>query len=181
MGIPFLSKPIDIYKKSYLEALDEFQKEGINLKYDKSELNKDFNKFIDELNMLETNPKLESGRVKEIIFWLIDENEFIGRISIRPQLSPYLQRYDGNVGFEIRPCKRKMGYGYTILKLGLKEVKSLGMDIAFIMCRDDNRASIKIIESTKSVLLERYKLLIEGKTVLVRKYAIMLKNFSFSK
>lgn len=177
MGIPFLSKPLDIYKESYISSLEEFQKEGLNLKYDKSDLANDFNKFIAEINKLETNPKVENGRVKESTYWLIDNNEYIGRISIRHNLTPYLEKYDGNVGFEIRPSKRKRGYGKLILDLGIKEAEKLNLSKVFIMCKDKNISSIKIIEANKGILLERYNLKIEGKIYIIRKYIIVVKHF----
>lgn len=174
MGIPFLSKPIDIYKDTYLEALDEFQKEGINLSYDKSELNKNFKKFVSKIIELELNPKLG---VKESTYWLIDNNEFIGRISIRHTLTPYLQKYDGNIGFEIRPTKRKLGYGSIILGLGIDKIKSIGLDKIFVMCKDNNIASIKIIEKNGGILLDRYYLKIDGKYNFIRKYIIIVIKY----
>ncbi len=178
MGIPFLSKPLNIYKDSYISALEEFQKEGLNLKYDKSDLISDFDKFISQINELETNPKTENGRVKESTYWLIDNNEYIGRISIRHCLTPYLEKYDGNIGFEIKPSKRKKGYGKLILELGIKEAQKIGLTKAFIMCKDKNISSIKIIEANNGILLERYNLKIEGKMYTIRKYIIVLKHFS---
>lgn len=175
MGIPFLSKPLDIYKDTYISSLEEFQKEGLNLKYDKSELISNFNKFIFELNQLETNPKIKNGKVKESTYWLIDNNEFIGRISIRHTLTPYLEKYDGNIGFEIKPSKRKKGYGKLILALGLDKAKNLGLDKVFIMCKDKNIASIKIIEENKGILLDKYTLKIENKMYDIRKYLIITK------
>lgn len=174
MGIPFLSKPIDIYKDTYLEALDEFQKEGINLSYDKSELNKNFKKFVSKIIELELNPKLGA---KESTYWLIDNNEFIGRISIRHTLTPYLQKYDGNIGFEIRPTKRKLGYGSIILGLGIDKIKSIGIDKIFVMCKDNNIASIKIIEKNGGILLDRYYLKIDGKYNFIRKYIIIVIKY----
>lgn len=174
MTIPFLSKPIDIYKKSYISALEEFQSEGINLKYDKSELNKNFYKFIEELNELETKPKLELGKVKESIYWLIDKQEFIGKISIRHSLSKYLEKYDGNIGFEICPSKRKMGYGSILLRLGINQAKNLGLNKVLIMCKNSNIASIKIIEKNGSILAEKYFVKIDGEDTYIRKYIILL-------
>lgn len=175
MGIPFLTKPLDIYKESYILAIKEFHCEGTNLKYDISELNKNFNKFLFNINELILNPKLELGKVKESIYWLIDNEEFIGRISIRHNLSPYLQKYDGNIGFEIRPSKRKMGYGYILLELGIREVRNIGLDNIVIMCKDINKASIKIIEKNNGILIEKYFLKIDGEDIYVRKYTIAIK------
>lgn len=173
MTIPFLSKPIDIYKESYISALEEFQKEGLNLKYDKSELNKNFYNFIKELNELELNPKTELGKVKESTYWLIDKQEFIGRISIRHSLSKYLEKYDGNIGFEICPSKRKMGYGSILLGLGIEQAKKLGLNKLLIMCKDSNIASIKIIEKNNGILIKKYFVKINTENIYIRKYIIL--------
>lgn len=174
MTIPFLSKPIDIYKESYISALEEFQSEGLNLKYDKSELNKNFYNFIKELNELELNPKIELGKVKESTYWLIDKQEFIGRISIRHSLSEYLEKYDGNIGFEICPSKRKMGYGSILLSLGIEQAKKLELNKILIMCKDSNTASIKIIEKNNGILIEKYFVKINTEKIYIRKYIILL-------
>lgn len=173
MGIPFLSEPINIYKQTYIKALEEFQKEGRNLRYDKSELIKDFDGFIEGLNQLKSNPKFDYGKVKESTYWLIDNSEFIGRISIRHELSSYLEKYDGHIGFEICPSKRRLGYGSLILNLGIKKAKAIGLKWILVMCEDMNLASIRIIEHNKGILLDRYPLKIEGKYRLVRKYIIL--------
>lgn len=174
MKVPFLSKPLNIYKDSYMAALEEFQREGLNLIYDKSELCKDFDKFINELINLEKKPDIVKGHVKESIYWLIDGEKFIGRISIRHTLNAYLSKYDGNIGFEIRPSERKNGYGNIILSLGLKEAKNIGLKEVFIMCNNLNLASKKIIEKNNGILVDKYILIIEGKHQYIRKYKIDL-------
>ncbi len=175
MKIPFLSKPINLYKETYLSALNEFQKEGLNLMYDKSELNKNFDKFVLSLIDLELNPQISKGRVKESIFWLIEDEKFIGRISIRHSLNSYLEKYDGNIGFEIRPSERKKGYGNIILALGLEEAKKLGLKEVIITCNNLNIGSIKIIENNNGKLIDKYVLIIEGKHQYIRKYKIILE------
>lgn len=175
-GIPFLSKPLDIYKQSYVTALKEFQLEGLHLAYDLSEISKDFQHFLAQLGDLERNPKVNMGKVKESTYWLIDHNEFVGRVSIRHTLNTYLEKYDGNIGFEIRPSKRRIGYGKLILQLGLYEARQIGLNQVLIMCDERNIGSIKVIEANYGLLVDRYILKIEGKDTYVRKYCITYAN-----
>lgn len=147
----FLIRPAERYKETYIEGLREFQREGRNLKFDISELGKDFGTFAEMLR----GKALESGRrynrVPESIFWLIDNSTFIGRITIRHALNDYLYRYDGHIGYEIRPSRRNKGYGKKLLKLGLAEARRLGLQRIMISCGADNMASRKIIEDSGGI------------------------------
>ncbi|MFZ5351172.1 MAG: GNAT family N-acetyltransferase [Bacillota bacterium] len=145
----FLSRPREYYKYSYLEALKEYQAEGLYLKYDIDELRNDFAAFIVELR--EREDSKYTGRVPETILWLIDEGEYIGRISIRHSLNERLLKYGGNIGYDIRPSKRQAGYGCSILRLGLMKARILGLSQILLTCSSDNLASKKIIEKNGGV------------------------------
>jgi len=84
--------------------------------------------------------------VKESIFWLIDGHEFIGRVSLRHELNEELLKLGGHVGYEIRPTKRRKGYGKRILEFALKEAKKINLDKVLVTCDAYNIASKKIIE-----------------------------------
>lgn len=63
---------------------------------------------------------LPKGFAPESVFWLIDDEEFIGRASIRHELTPHLREIGGHIGYEIRPSKRRQGYGTMIFVSCLK-------------------------------------------------------------
>ena len=94
----------------------------------------------------EESRNLFEGFCPTSIFWLVKNNEYIGRISIRHELNKWLLNYGGHIGYEICPTKRKSGYGKTILKLGLDKAKKMGLRKVLITCDSDNIASKKIIE-----------------------------------
>lgn len=142
-----LTPPSEAYKESYIQALQEFQAEGRNLNFDVTELNEDFGGFVQLLLDQKDRSKLAPGRVPSSDFWLIDDNEFTGRLSVRHELNDHLLKIGGHIGYEIRPSKRRHGYGNEILKLGLEKAKELGLHRVLLTCDEDNIGSKKIIEN----------------------------------
>src|SRR3989338_7171193 len=86
------------------------------------------------------------------MYWLIDNDEVIGRVQIRHVLNDYLLNYGGHIGYYIKPSKRRMGYGRKILKLSLIEAKKIGLKKVLLTCDEGNIGSQKIIESYGGVL-----------------------------
>ena len=87
----------------------------------------------------------------------IDKGEYVGFVSIRHKLNKHLRQIGGHIGYQIRPSKRKQGYGTLILKLALQKAKKLGIKKALITCDDDNIGSWKIIESNAGILQNKVK------------------------
>ena len=86
-------------------------------------------------------------RVAETTWWLVDGNEYIGRIACRHALSPFLVVRGGHIGYDVRPSRRGQGHGTRMLQLALPHIAALGIDPALITCDADNVASRKIIET----------------------------------
>lgn len=105
------------------------------------------------------------------MLWLIDNEEFVGRVLVEHKLPEKLSEFVGSIHYIIRPSKRKLGYGDQALKLGLIKAKELGLEKVLITCEDKNAGSIKIIENNNGILENKTKL--DGK--LVRRYWIKLK------
>lgn len=85
-------------------------------------------------------------------YWLVDNDEFIGETNIRHELTDFLRKTAGHIGYWIRPSKRHQGYGKTILKLALTKAKDLGLQQVLITCDETNEASKKIIELNGGIL-----------------------------
>lgn len=135
-----LVKPSLKYKQSFARALKEFEKEGRN----EGEPD-DIEGYIKQAKQYEKGD-LPKGKVRESKLWLVDKDQFIGRIGIRHTLNGKLKKFGGNIGYAIRPSKRKKGYGYKALELALKKAQKIGLEKVMITCNDDNIASQKIIE-----------------------------------
>lgn len=166
------------YKKTYLEAVKEFQEQGEEnistehyLKHNINELRKSFNLLVQEKIDNHNNIQKE-GWVQSTEFWIIDDNdEYCGRISLRHRLNEFLSKFGGHIGYDIRPSKRKKSYASIALGLCLKEAKKIGLDKILITCDDDHIASIKIIEKNKGILQDKVQ---QDSGIITRRYWISL-------
>ena len=100
---------------------------------------------------------LGPGQVIVTRYWLIDKDDYIGTLGLRKDITPEKKNKEGNIGFQIRPSKRGMGYGTKILKLGLQKAKEVGLKSVYINCSENNTASKKIIENNGGKFLSTSK------------------------
>ena len=151
-----LIKPSEKYKKSFLKSLKKrADMEEISVeKYDL--VKSDFKKYVLEMKFRAQGKSLNKGYVPESVYWLVDGEEFFGRVSVRHKLSKHLKNIGGHIGYDINPYFRKRGYGKEILRLGLKKAKLLGLKKVLITCNETNIGSRKIIESNGGVFENRY-------------------------
>lgn len=147
-----LNKPSLEYKESYLEAVLEFQSEGRYTDLQVDALEKNFQSYITKLEQESAGEQLAPGRVPQTVYWLIDEGQYIGRLSIRHELNEYLLQVGGHIGYDIRPSMRGCGYGTKQLELGLEKARQLGLEKVLLTCDNTNIASRKIIESQGGIL-----------------------------
>lgn len=150
MSASKLVKPSIEYKKSYLEALKEFQAEGRYKFLDIKQIEQSFDTFIKDVN--EGNRNLHKPYadwvepVTETVLWLVKDNDFIGTFNIRHRLNWHLEKWGGHINFIIRPSMRKKGFGKKILLKGMPYACYLGIDRALITVEPKNTAAIRIIE-----------------------------------
>lgn len=141
------------YKDSFLQAVKEYasmeagEREKIYQK-EVQEQGENLPAYIKKLAGESEGKNLPEGFVPQSTYWLIDGDEFIGRINIRHTLTPHLLKEGGHIGYYIRPSKRKQGYGKKILELALPLAKKLGIDRVLVTCDVNNTGSRKIIESS---------------------------------
>ena len=131
------------------------------------------NRYQDWLNFLE---ELKKGPVLNYVqaatYFLMDEEEIIGMVNIRHDLNEFLLARGGNIGYSIRPTKRRKGYGKLLLYLALKKCQELDIYKVLITCDDENIASFKTIEALGGVLENK----IEDEDELVRRYWIEVNS-----
>ncbi|MGH7204508.1 MAG: GNAT family N-acetyltransferase, partial [Candidatus Levyibacteriota bacterium] len=95
------------YKDSYLAALEEyFQLDAEDrldvLLLNPKSLRKDFQTYITQLHEESEGKHLPPGYVPQTTYWLVDGDDFIGRVSIRHSLTSELLRLGGHIGYDIR-------------------------------------------------------------------------------
>jgi len=152
-----LVRPSAKYKRSFLEALPEYDVKDPSQRYARldGEAMGDFDHFVREETEKSEGKHLPEGFVPETVWWLVDQGEYIGRVSIRHELTPYLLKVGGHIGYDIRPSKRGQGYGSMILQLALPKAKELGIDKVLVTCDETNKPSRKIIEKAGGVLEDK--------------------------
>ena len=141
------------YRESFLAGAAEFLAEGrldstytLCLGYNITTLDDNFPQFILDLKAL-ADVELSGAQYPDRVFWLIDEGEYIGQSSIRPDLcTPYLLTYGGHIGYSIRPSQRRRGYGKAILAQTLDASREMGLKRVLVTCDADNVGSRKVIE-----------------------------------
>ena len=111
------------------------------------------------------------GKVPSTQYFLVDETgRILGAIAFRHSLNAKLLGHGGHIGYGVRPCERRKGYGSLMLSLLLEKIQALGCDRVLVTCDDDNAGSCRIIERNGGVL--ENKVVFEGR--LSRRYWIDL-------
>ena len=88
---------------------------------------------------------LRPGYVAHTIFWLIDNDNYIGTFNLRHNLTPALEQIGGHIAYQIRPSKQRKGYAYAGLKLCLDEAHKIGIKKVLITCEIENVASYSVM------------------------------------
>ena len=144
--------PDAAYRDSVLEGLREFAAEPRFAALDLAPIAADFPAYVAAQRARADAPNLPPGQISEVVYWLMDGETYIGRLSIRTTRDEALIRTIGNIGYMIRPSRRRLGYGTAILGLALPEAQALGLTRVLVTCDEENLASRTIIERHGGVL-----------------------------
>ncbi len=141
-----LVEPSVQYKASYLAAVRELQGEGKRLDENIRILSENFDAFVQRSIQQKDRAKVAPGRVPNTDFWLVVNGEFVGRLNLRYELDQDLFIFGGHIGYEVRPSRRRQGYGTLMLHLGLEKAKAARIYRVLVTCDENNIGSKKIIE-----------------------------------
>lgn len=103
----------------------------------------------DEANT--TIPPAE-GRVHADYWWIVDDQTYLGAITLRHALNDFLLRAGGHIGYGLRPSARGHGLAGWALRSVLPRAKQLGLGRVLVTCDDSNAASFRTIEKAGGVL-----------------------------
>lgn len=163
------------YKEAYFLSLREIEKGTMkkhNFMFDDPNKVDIVQKYRDNRDRSKLKPKY----VPSYDYFLVDDDKFIGTISIRIELTPALLNYGGNIGYGVNPKYWNVGYGTRLLALGLQKAKELvQQDQVLITCDDDNVGSYKIIEKNGGILENKLENTDAGETFLTRRYWIAIR------
>jgi predicted acetyltransferase len=147
-----LVRPSLAYRESFISALDEFPAGEQTMALERQLATADLEGWVRTCAAWEVGEDLPNGWVPVTNLWLIEGREYIGSVNVRHELSDWLFRFGGHIGYAIRPSRRRRGYGTLICHLALGEARGLGLDRVLITCDDDNVGSAKVIEANGGVL-----------------------------
>ena len=163
--MPDLLPPDPRVRRSFAAAMAEFRAEGRGTDDDRSVIGRylrertaawstdeAFADFTDEIRAqrLEATPRPD-GFVPDTELWLIDGDEFLGRIGIRHRLTPFLLEVGGHIGYDVRPSARRRGHATAMLRDALIVARDLGIERALLTCDAGNTASRAVIEGAGGV------------------------------
>jgi predicted acetyltransferase len=163
--MPRLLPPTTDVQASFLAAMKEFQAEGRGGADDNSMLGREirqnndrwddpgqFASYVSRLraDALEGSPRPE-GHVPGTTLWWVDDEEYLGRLTIRHRLTAHLREVGGHIGYDVRPSARRRGHATAMLAAALPVAHRLGIDPALLTCDEGNVASRKVIEASGGV------------------------------
>lgn len=154
-----LAVPAARFRDTFLAGAGEFAGEGrldstycVGLGYSLDTLKPRYLEFVRDLVALGDPARLRPGRYLDQVRWLAEADEYLGQISLRPELaSEYLLAYGGHIGYSIRPSRRRQGFGTQALTLALEAAALLGLRRVLVTCDSDNLGSRLIIERNGGV------------------------------
>lgn len=87
------------------------------------------------------------GYVPATHLWWVDGHEWLGRLSLRHRLTPFLRDVGGHIGYFVRPSARRRGHATAMLTESLRWARDLGLEQVLVTCDADNVASRRVIET----------------------------------
>ena len=166
-----LVEPSLAYKNPCLEAVGEFHAAG-EYAVDAAELAAKFEELIARLAAAKDPANALPGELPYEDFWLMDGEEWIGKLTLRTSINEKYLHSGGHIGYEIRPSKRRLGYGTELLRLGLAKACQRGLKRVLLTCDETNLGSRKVIENNGGQFENAVQ--VEGQTVLKMRYWIDL-------
>lgn len=158
--MPQLVAPTVEVQNSFLHAMKEFADEAGDLLSPNSMRAEEtrvygerwsepegFAKYVADVRAAAEESRKPDGWVAATVLWLVEGEEFLGRLAIRHDYTPYLLESGGIIGYEVRPSARRKGYATVMLRESLPVAAALGFETVLITCDDDNIASRKVIEA----------------------------------
>ena len=150
------------FRESFLAAMQEFVDEGragtesmigwdLDTFGDSWHTDEGFAAYV-ETTLAEAVRPRRPGFVCQTSWWWTEDDQYVGRISLRHELDDRLREWGGHIGYDVRRSRRRQGHGTRMLAAVLLEASGRGIDPALVTCDVDNVASRGVIEANGGVL-----------------------------
>ena len=145
-----LVKPNKKYLPSVYEAIEEYKADcsKFDLSSVKAMIAAADNDFAEYFDMVEKNSRgmdLKPGYVPNTVYWLINDDKYIGTFDLRHGLTPNLKQIGGHIAYEIRPSERRKNYACKGLELCLQKAREMKIEQVLVTCDDENVASYGVM------------------------------------
>ena len=111
----------------------------------------DFDKWVLKVNRNVEIADDEWGRYYQYLAFN-DNDELVGMLNIRFDLSEEMRQRYGDIGYAVRPSKRRQGYASKMLEYALDVCKQKNMKDVILGCYKYNLGSNRIIQKHGGVL-----------------------------
>lgn len=160
-----LSRPDAHVHRSFLAAMREFADEGragdgttigddLAVHARSWDAGEGFAAYLHGL-LAESERPNRPGFVCCTTWWWVEDEEFVGRIALRHELTDGLREVGGHIGYDVRRSRRREGHATAMLAAVLPKAAGLGIDLALVTCDVDNEGSRRVIEANGGVLEDR--------------------------
>jgi predicted acetyltransferase len=92
-----------------------------------------------------------NGWVPYTVKWIVEGDEYVGRVSLRHVLTDSLLTWGGHIGYGVRPSARGRGAATAGLAEMVAVAAGMGIDPVLVTCDVDNEASRRTIERNGGV------------------------------
>jgi predicted acetyltransferase len=112
----------------------------------------DLRTFLLECRNAENPAKIPASLVPQSTYWLVDDgNRVIGMVRVRLRLNERLLQYGGHIGYYVRESHRGKGHGKQALRLGLAQLRGLGVSRALLTVNPANTPSKLVVMANGGV------------------------------
>ena len=106
---------------------------------------KDFAEYFDALSNASQGINLKPGYVPNTVYWLIEDDQYIGSFDLRHSLTSALTEIGGHIAYQIRPSAQRKGYARKGLELCLEKAWGRNIEQALITCDEENIGSYAVM------------------------------------
>lgn len=144
---PSVVAPTILYENSFLEMVHEYAQ----LEPQHAEIylpaRDDFAAYVKSLQDEELGRNLPVGWVPCTHRWLVQDQDVVAVVRVRHHIgTAFLAESAGHIGYDVRPARRRQGFGLCAMRAGLVEARARGIVRALLYTGAENLASRTIIE-----------------------------------